>query len=88
MYVQYPKGSQPKIDQHETYWGKPYLGKLRPSEITKRPDGITNCSLTCCYCKDTGHEPDKCKKAAAKIQRGQLAVENIIVQNVLNEKHP
>ena len=42
---------------------KPYLGKSRPSEITKGLDGTTNPSLMCHYCNgSTGHELDNCGK--------------------------
>ena len=32
---------------------KPYLGKRKPSELTKGFDGSLHPNLTCWYCKDT-----------------------------------
>ena len=68
--------------------GKPYLGKTIASEVAKGLEATTNPSHMCHYCKDTGHEIDNCSKLQHKIRREQLAVESIIVQKVLNKKHP
>ena len=40
------KGSIQKLTDTKTTEGKPYLGKSRPSEITKELDGTTNHSPT------------------------------------------
>ena len=38
---------------------KPYLGKLRPSQLALGTDGSLNPELECHYCKDTGHLKEK-----------------------------
>ena len=36
-------------------FGKPYLGPLRPSQVTQGADGNLDPAKSCNYCKDTGH---------------------------------
>ena len=55
--------------------GKPYLGKERPSEITKGLDGTTNPGL------------NNCSELQFKIKREQLATDSIIAEQVLHKKH-
>ena len=81
------KGVSQKSASMKPTWVKPYLGKSKPSEIAKGLDSMTNPSLMCHYCIDTGHKLDNCRKLQQKIQREQLAAESIIPENVLNEKH-
>ena len=63
------KGPSQKLAGSKPTWGSPYLGKSKPSEITKELDGLTNPSLMCHYCKDTGHGLDNCRKLQQNIQR-------------------
>ena len=77
-----------KISGTKPLEGKPYLGKTKQPQITKGLDGTTDPNLTCQYCKDSGHELDNCKKLQQKIQWEQLVAESIIVEKVLNKKHP
>ena len=41
---------------------KPYLGKPHPSQLAPGVDGSLDPSLTCQYCKDTGHLKENCVK--------------------------
>ena len=41
---------------------KPYLGRPRPSQLAPGVDGSLDPSLTCRYCKDTGHLKENCVK--------------------------
>ena len=41
---------------------KPYLGKPCPSQLAPGVDGSLDPSLTCRYCKDTGHLKENCVK--------------------------
>ena len=41
---------------------KPYLGKPHPSQLAPGVDGSLDPSLTCWYCKDTGHLKENCVK--------------------------
>ena len=41
---------------------KPYLGRPCPSQLAPGVDGSLDPSLTCRYCKDTGHLKDNCVK--------------------------
>ena len=41
---------------------KPYLGRPHPSQLAPGVDGSLDPSLTCRYCKDTGHLKENCVK--------------------------
>ena len=41
---------------------KPYLGRTRSSQLAPGVDGSLDPSLTCRYCKDTGHLKANCVK--------------------------
>ena len=41
---------------------KPYLGRPRPSQLAPGVDSSLDPSLTCRYCKDTGHLKENCVK--------------------------
>ena len=60
------KGSHSKLTGMKPTGSKAYLGKSKLLEITKGLNGITNPSLTYCYCKDTGDELDNCRKLQQK----------------------
>ena len=81
------KDPSKKISGTKPLVGKPYLGKAKQPQIKKGIDGTTDPNLTCQYCKDTGHEPDSCKKLQQKIQWEQLAAESVIAKKALNKKH-
>ena len=82
------KDPSKKISDTKPLGGKHYLGKAKQPQITKGLDGTTDPNLTCRYCKDSGHELNKCKKLQQKIQQEQLAAESVIVEKALNKKHP
>ena len=44
------------------FTSKPYLGRPRPSQLAPGVDGSLDPSLTCRYCKDTGHLKENCVK--------------------------
>ena len=41
---------------------KPYLGRPHPSQLAPGVDSSLDPSLTCRYCKDTGHLKENCVK--------------------------
>ena len=41
---------------------KPYLGRPHPSQLALGVDGSLDPSLSCWYCKDTGHLKENCVK--------------------------
>ena len=43
-------------------FGKPYLGP----QVTPGADGSLNPTLSCRYCKDTGHKVNNCTKVKQK----------------------
>ena len=51
-----PKGSP------SGFVSKPYLGRPHPSQLAPGVDGSLDPSLTCRYCKDTGHLKENCVK--------------------------
>ena len=81
------KGSGQKSSDMEPSGGKPYLVKSGPPGVAKGHDGITNLSLICHYCRNAGHNLDKCSQQQHKIRREQLVAESIIFKQVLNKKH-
>ena len=46
--------------------GRPFLGKIRPSQLSQGKDGTTNPDQTCHYCKDTGHLLENCVRLEAR----------------------
>ena len=46
--------------------GRPFLGKVHPSQLSQRKDGTTNPDQTCYYCKDTGHLLENCARLEAR----------------------
>ena len=53
------KDPSKKVSSTKHLGGKPYLGKAKQPQITKGLDGTTHPSLTCQYCKDSGHELER-----------------------------
>ena len=51
---------------NQQYAPKPFLGKLRPSQLSAGKDGTTNPDQTCRYCKDTGHLLENCVRLEAR----------------------
>ena len=51
---------------NQQYAPKPFLGKLRPSQLSAGKDGTTNPDQTCQYCKDTGHLLENCVHLEAR----------------------
>ena len=51
---------------NQQYTPKPFLGKLRPSQLLAGKDGTTNPDQTCQYCKDTGHLLENCLRLEAQ----------------------
>ena len=47
---------------HGGFISKPYLGRPHPSQLAPGVDGSLDPSLTCRYCKDTGHLKENCGK--------------------------
>ena len=45
---------------------KPFLGKCHEPQLSAGKDGSTNPSLSCWYCKDTGHELGNCTRFTAR----------------------
>ena len=82
------KGQSEKTIGTKPTGDKLYLGKKRPPDVTKGLVGMVNPSLTCCYCRSNGHELNNFNKLQCKIRRELLAAEGIIVEQVLNKKHP
>ena len=46
---------------------KPYLGRPGPSQLAPGVDGSLDPSLTCQYCKDTGHLKENCVKLTQQL---------------------
>ena len=46
---------------------KPYLGRPHPSQLALGVDGSLDPSLTCQYCKDTGHLKENCVKLTQRL---------------------
>ena len=53
-------------NNNQQYTPKPFLGKLRPSQLSAGKDGTTNPDQTCWYCKDTGHLLENCLRLEAR----------------------
>ena len=51
---------------NQQYVPKPFLGKLRPSQLSAGKDRTTNPDQTCQYCKDTGHLLENCLRLEAQ----------------------
>ena len=45
---------------------KPFLGRCHEPQLSVGKDGSTDPSLSCQYCKDTGHELGNCARRAAR----------------------
>ena len=61
-----PSQQKPQANQSTNPFGKPYLGPPREPQVTPGSDGSLNPSLSCKYCKDTGHNISNCAKVKRK----------------------
>ena len=61
-----PSQQKPQASQNTNLFGKPYLGPPREPQVTLGVDGSLNPSLSCKYCKDTGHDISNCAKVKRK----------------------
>ena len=64
------------------FTSKPYLGRPRPSQLAPGVDGSLDPSLTCRYCKDTGHLKENCVKLARCLAWNQQEAKNEPNKNV------
>ena len=61
-----PSQQKPQASQNTNPFSKPYLGLPREPQVTPGTDGSLNPSLSCKYCKDTGHDISNCTKVKRK----------------------
>ena len=59
-------GSRATNQNSNQFTPKPFLGKLRPSQLAAGKDGNTNPDQSCRYCKDTGHLLENCLRLDAR----------------------
>ena len=76
---------------------KPYLGRPCPSQLAPGVDGSLDPSLTCQYCKDTGHLKENCIKLTKQLawnnqeqpkNGGISKPDNETTMNVPPKNHP
>ena len=58
--------SQNEGSRQQSGRGRPFLGKIHPSQLAQGKDGTTNPDQTCRYCKDTGHLLENCVRLEAR----------------------
>ena len=63
------------------FTSKPYLGRPRPSQLALGVDGSLDPSLTCRYCKDTGHLKENCVKLTQCLAWNQQEAKNVPPKN-------
>ena len=61
---------------------KPYLGRPHPSQLAPGVNGSLDPSLTCRYCKDTGHLKENCVKLTRCLVWNQQEAKNESSKNV------
>ena len=61
---------------------KPYLGRPRPSQLVPGVDSSLDPSLTCRYCKDTGHLKENCVKLTRRLAWNKQEAKNEPSKNV------
>ena len=61
---------------------KLYLGRPHPSQLAPGVDGSLDPSLTCRYCKDTGHLKENCVKLTRRLAWNQQEAKNESSKNV------
>ena len=64
--LQAAKVSPPKSNSGQYQAKGKFLGKYHEPQLSAGKDGSTDPSLSCCYCKDTGHELGNCARLAAR----------------------
>ena len=57
-----PSQQKSQASQSTNPFDKPYLGMPRKPQVTPGADGSLNPTLSCNYCKDTGHDMSNCAK--------------------------
>ena len=68
------------------FTSKPYLGRPHPSQLALGVDGSLDPSLTCRYCKDTGHLKENCVKLTRRLAWNQQEAKNEPSKNVPPKK--
>ena len=63
-----------------------YIGRPRQPQLACGADGTLQPSVTCFYCKDTGHVKDNCVQLNNKIAH-ELAQEQVTTSGEANIKH-
>ena len=58
--------SQNGGNRQQSGQGRPFLGKIRASQLSQGKDGTTNPNQTCHYCKDTGDLLENCVRLEAR----------------------
>ena len=61
-----PSQQKPQASQNTNLFGKLYLGSPREPQVAPGADGSLNPTLSCKYCKDTGHDVSNCAKVKRK----------------------
>ena len=61
-----PSQQKSQASQSTNPFGKPYLSTPRKPQVTPSVDGSLNPTLSCKYCKDTGHDVSNCAKVKRK----------------------
>ena len=64
--------------------GRPFEGKLRPSQLSTYEDGSLDPNLICQYCKDKGHELVNCRQLQHMLSQECLAIKGIVAQQTAN----
>ena len=80
-YKSKPKASKPTTSATGRQ-PQPFLRKHRPSQCSPGRDGTTDPQLSCCYCKDMGHNIGNC--AQLKSRQDFLAHEQALKEGELN----
>ena len=60
-------GNKKTLTNNSSNGDKKFVGTPRPSKPSMGIDGSLDASLTCQYCKDTGHEIDNSKQLQQKL---------------------
>ena len=82
MSCLYVGGKKTPMDS-ESNGGKKFIGTPRPPTPSMGVDGSWDVSLTCWYCKDTGHELENCKQLQQKLVHKHAAMWSIVTEESL-----
>ena len=71
----------------KTNCGNKFMGIPRSPKPSAGVDGSLDNSLTCWYCKDTGHELENCRQFKNKLAHEHATTQSIVTKESLNPNH-